>query len=79
VTAPLSLNRIVQHRWDIGIVRQVFGSGYAYKVELLSGEVLLYAAGVLREAPENVLLFPKKSMCASRSRGPATANPQGAA
>lgn len=52
-----SPNTLVQMRRDIGVVRQVLGSGYAYRISFTDGQEFVCLAGVLKKAPENVAVF----------------------
>ena len=53
-------NTTVQWRRDVGVVRKVVAGGYAYRVEMPSGETFVCLGDVLKPAPSNVLVFKKR-------------------
>ena len=57
---PLAPGTTVQWRRDIGVVRQVLGSGHAYRVQFPDGQEFVCLAAVLNPAPSNITVFRKR-------------------
>lgn len=69
-SSPLAPGTTVQWRREVGVVRQVLGSGHAYRVAFTDGQQFVCLAAVLNPAPSNVTVFRTKDFVAGRTRPP---------
>ena len=55
-----SPSTVVQWRRDIGVVRRVMGGGTVHIVEFANGDLVPCLGDVLKAAPSNVTVFPRR-------------------